>query len=147
MADDLNNTLLALQILNGVKMYAVRIAGTNTTYTYKSNRSFLPGTAVLVQTKNTFVAGIVDHLVEDFDYSMSAEWKWVLFEIENPEQLAENFAELDRSAKRKLMQAQAVKAAKDLLAAQGLTMTDLKALLGSMPEEAVVEPPASPTAE
>jgi hypothetical protein len=131
MSQDLNNTLLALQLLNGVKLYSVRIAGPqgNATYSYKAVETYMPGDAVLVQTKNVFVAGIVQQEVIDFDYSIAAEWKWILFPIRNPEDLAETFAEHDRAAKRKLVQAQAMQAAKNMLEASGLSMTDLAGFL------------------
>jgi hypothetical protein len=132
---DLNNTLLALQVLNGVRMYSVRIAGgAHNRYTYKAHREYEIGSAVLVQTKSTFVAGIVEALIEDFDYDQAHEWKWVLFNIDNPEAVAKEYDEMDRSSKRKLMQAQAVQSAKNLLEASGLSMADMKAMFLNAPK-------------
>lgn len=128
---DLNNTLLALQMLNGVRLYEVRILGTTQYLSYKSREELTPNTPVLVQTKHTFVAGMVHKEVTDFDYSIVAEWKWIVAKLEtNPEETQMLFEKADVAAKQKIAQAQALAEAKKILEATGLTLEDMK-LLGS----------------
>ena len=123
---DLNNTILALQILAGVKLYSVRIAGNANVYGYKSREELAPETPVLVQTGKTFVAGIVVEEIKDFDYAIVAEWKWILQTLsENPETKQAEFTTLDLEAKKKLAQARALNEAKKILKVSGLSLTDL----------------------
>ena len=127
---DLNNTLLALQILAGVKLYTVRIAGSTHVYSYKSREELAVDTPVIVQTNKTFVVGIVVEEVKDFDYALVTEWRWVLQSLpENPETKQNEFATLDLEAKKKLAQARALNEAKKILEVSGLSLSDL-GLLG-----------------
>lgn len=137
---DMNNTLLALQMLNGVKLYKVRIAGTSgNIYSYKSREEYLPGQHVLIQTKQTFVAGVIHSEIEDFDYTEAHDWKWILGGIFDAEKLTAELTQLDVQAKKKIGQAQALHEAKKILEATGLTIDDLAKLTGKKPEVLTAE--------
>lgn len=127
---DLNNKLLALQMLNGVKLYEVRVLGTGNLFRYKSRTAYHEGDVVVVQLKSYYSIGRVVKEVTDFDFAVIAEWKWILGQCFDPEAMQKEFDELDITAKQKIAQAQAMHEAKKLLEMSGLTLADLSILLG-----------------
>lgn len=135
--NSINSTLLALQIMNGAKVYDVRFISITTgkaqqkSYYYKSLEELQPGQAVVVPTfeGESFAVGIVESEAQDLDIDgLAFPLRWVCFTIPNPMQARTNSEAHDKQALAKLAQGRAKKAAKDYLEAAGLNASDFAAI-------------------
>jgi len=142
----IHNTVLALQIMNGVKVYAVqyltpdtpsgtrrsieddaaaswgRTPVTSKSYHYKSAETYAPGTWVVVPThkgKRFSLAKIVGEVV-DVDFDDGVKLLWINQEIADPLALYKEHDDHDVTARRKLAASQAMNAAKEHLDTLGV---------------------------
>lgn len=130
---NIDSTLLALQIMNGAKVYDVRFVSASTgkttrkSYYYKSMDVLEAGTYVVVPTfeGESFAVGVVESEAQDLDIeALPFPLRWIIFNIDNPSKERARFEEFDKKAKAKLAQGRAKKAAKDYLEASGLKAKD-----------------------
>ena len=130
---DLNQTILALQVMNGLKFYEVSLyhpANTSTKrFAVKADFAAEPGDSLIIASATFFAAARVHSIVEDFSYDEAVNWPWALSKIENPAALYAAKLEIGRAAERKLAQAKALQAAKTLLEQSGMKLEDLQLLL------------------
>ena len=126
---DLSSTILALQIMNGLRIYECSVIGIDRSmFLFKSNVEHDVGTPVLLQMKQTYVAGYVIGEVTGYDYDSLGDANWIISQIPDPAPIIDSIKDMDVKAKQKLQQAKAIQAAKQLLEASGLAEADLKAL-------------------
>lgn len=138
----LHNTVLALQVMNGVQVYAVQFLNdrpgkdTDTDaatwgkprlstkrYHYKSADVLDLGTWVLVPTSNGTrfgIARVEENATDEIDYDSDIKLLWINQVIEPPHEVFEVHAGYDAGARRKLAASQAQKAAQEHLNALGV---------------------------
>jgi len=123
---DLNNTILALQLMNGVKLYSVKMSSTShSVFTYKSATELVKGQSVVVSGKNDILlVGEVVAEVTNPDYEGMHKWQWIYTTVPDISALREKFDNIDEVAKQKLAKARAIKAAQEMLDSAGITKDD-----------------------
>ena len=94
----------------------------------KSNIPLEPADSAIIETSNIYCAARVIEEVTDYDYDSISDLGWALLKIDNPALISARLAETARAAERKIAQAKALHAAKELLEASGLSLDDLKSL-------------------
>lgn len=143
----LHNTVLALQIMNGVKVYAVKFmndgrdksvadddldaptfrpAYSTKVYHYKSDKTLEPGAHVIVPTndgRRFGIAKVYADATDEIDYDSPVRLLWINQEIESPFDVFEVHAAHDAAARRKLAASQAKKAAEDHLKTLGVDLS------------------------
>lgn len=134
LMSDLSATMLALQVMSGVKFYVCEVCrrdnGPTQQLVFKANQEYLKDEVALAQMKHTFAAVRIIKEETTIDYDELADCNWLMFKIDDPVEIDKQMQKADLEAKHKLMQAKAINAAKQLLEASGLTLEDMKALLG-----------------
>lgn len=132
-----DHTLLALQLMKGVRLFDVNFVTEygnkgKKGYTYKSMEDLKPGDCVVVPTYAdgksftvAYVAGeSTDFDIEAFEYPP----RWICFKIDDPMPVREKGELHDKKAKAKLARGKAKKAAADYLQAAGLDLSDFTQL-------------------
>jgi hypothetical protein len=126
----LHNTILALQVMNGAKVYAVRLMNSDgsysqKTYDYKGRAVFSPGDHVIVPTHGgrKFAFGKIESDVEDIDYDSEHRLLWINGQIDDPFEVFARNDKRDGIARRKLAATRAQQAAEEHLRALGVNPT------------------------
>lgn len=145
----LHNTVLALQIMNGVKVYAVKFlndgrektveddfednvtrtyrpAYSSKIYHYKSDKPLEPGAHVIVPTndgRRFAIAKVHADATDEIDYDSPVRLLWINQVIDHPFDVYEVHAGHDAAARRKLAASQAKKAAEEHLATLGVDLS------------------------
>lgn len=116
MTDNLNNTVLAMQLLSGVRLYSVKYSKDSAKqYTYKATEAYEPGTPVIAQDSGGLkIVTIVEEIL-DFDFSYSADWNWIITAAPSLAFRIEELESMDKKARAKIGRARALKAAQDIL--------------------------------
>jgi hypothetical protein len=123
----IHNTVLAIQMMNGLKVYAVAFDGSKT-YSYKTFDTFEVHDIVLVPVERSgttaFAIARVVCEVELVDFDSDIQLKYINQRLENPYDLNSALNAQDQSAKSKIAAAQVQKAAQEYLTAAGLKASD-----------------------
>ncbi len=158
MATDLNTTILALQIDQGVKFVNVKFHKENgdfdlngaiddnsdstgiwsaQNYTYKVDpelyATLKEGALVVVQARNHFqVVKIVDMDVEiDFgNRSLIERLRWVIADVSSRLDIIRDLQSRERKAKKQITNARLRKESQEILAAANLTSADVQLITG-----------------
>lgn len=132
---NLSSTVSALQTLAGLRVYIARLLDPNSSsgrgeITVKTFLDLAPETCILVAHRNLFIAAEVVNRTEDYEIEEVEDFLWVVQKLdENPVAgNAEMAAKLAEVKKKKIAQAQAMAAAKELLAASGVSADEFIAL-------------------
>lgn len=125
----IHNTVLALQMMNEVKVYKVQFYSKGrlspSRYHYKAAEELNEGDWVLVPTNNGAdfgVARVVEE-ADDVDFDADFEVKWINARIDDPVALYKEHNGRDITARKKLASSQAMKAAEDHLKHLGVDAT------------------------
>lgn len=130
----LHNTILALQIMNGAKVYSVRYLNETReadsspkfsagTYRYKSRETFAPGDWAIAPTNRGARFGLVKieaDVTETVDYDSDISLLWIGQAIDDPFARFKAADDLDAAACRKLAAARAKQAAQDYIKHLGI---------------------------
>jgi len=124
---NINGTLLALQMMNGAKVYEVSYVdrGSNKYYSYKSEIDLVKGDIVVVPCGSSVALAEVIGEADDVNFDAPYGLKWVVGRVGGLWNTIEENADRDKRAKAKLVKSKAQTAAKEYLASAGLDAADL----------------------
>jgi len=124
---NINGTLLALQMMNGTKVYDVTYVdrGSNKNYSYKSDMDLVKDDMVIVPCGSSVALAKVVGETEDINFDAPYGLKWIVGRVDNLWNTIEQNADRDKRAKAKLVKSKAQTAAKEYLASAGLDAADL----------------------
>jgi len=138
----IHNTVLAIQMMNGLKVYAVAFPSgqKGQHYTYKTFDTFEVDDIVLVpEDRNgnaVFSTARIVEEVELVDFDSEIQLKYINQKLENPYDLHGALNSQDQKAKAKIAAAQVQKAAQEYLSAAGLKASDFAQLSAPAADEA-----------
>ncbi len=138
---DLSTTMTALQLLVGLKFYEVEVlSGVKppALLRTKSMADYSPGELVVMQHRNLFPVVKIIRLCEMIDIEEEMDCSWLLGPALqfNPLQEIETMKQGEVKLKAKIAQAKALTAAKEILNAAGLSLSDISALIGGKTDAA-----------
>lgn len=131
MTMNLSSTVLALQMMNGVKLYSCTFDLETKRYSFKSNEKLEQGDYVLVDTINgPKIAQVVE---EDITcrFDQAIEWRWVIQKLENVAVKVARYRQMDDEAKKKIAMAESFGKAKAVADTLGVSVADFKPALPS----------------
>lgn len=124
---NINGTLLALQMMNGAKVYEVSYVdrGSSKYYSYKSEADLVKGDMVIVPCGSSVALAEVVGEADDVNFDAPYGLKWIVGRVDGLWNTIEENADRDKRAKAKLVKSKAQTAAKEYLASAGLDAADL----------------------
>lgn len=133
----LSSTVSALLTITGLKIYWARLLDPNVktaqgAVVVKTFMTLPEDSCVLIAHRNLFLAAEIQYLRDDYEIEDVEDFSWVISTLgENP---VKGHAEIQTKladVKKKIAQAQAMAAAKELLAASGVSADEFIALFKS----------------
>jgi len=124
---NINGTLLALQMMNGAKVYEVTYVdrGSSKNYSYKSEVDLVKGDMVIVPCGSSVALAEVVGEADDVNFDAPYGLKWIVGRVDGLWNTIEENADRDKRARAKLVKSKAQTAAKEYLASAGLDAADL----------------------
>lgn len=129
---DLNQAILALQVMNGLKIYEARVVGPDSEgpyFNFRSTQPYEPDDFAIGTAKNLFPVVRILREITDFDYAEAAEYAWLVGPVPNPVPEITRLQNISLNAKKKLAQARALVDANLFLEAVGLIAEDMQLLI------------------